>query len=184
MTRARWNIASASAVPRAMRVALLLALAGSTSAAAPTAAIPTPPSPPAADPDRQPVDPGIADGSAQRALDAARERWAAAGIDSYAMRVRISCFCDRATTTPRTLVVRDGRPAGGRRARRTPAALRPYASVPRIFARVQRAIDDRVALLTVRYDRRGLPTSLYVDTSFAIADEERGIAVDRFRRLG
>ncbi len=48
---------------------------------------------------------------------------------------------------------------------------------------MQAAIDARVALLTVRYDRRGLVTSLYVDTSFMIADEERGVTVDRFRRL-
>ncbi|MDO8186494.1 DUF6174 domain-containing protein [Conexibacter sp. JD483] len=181
MTRVRLNITPAAAV-RAALAALLLALVTSAPAAAPAGAIPTPPSPPAADPDRQQVDPGIADGDAQRRLDAARERWAAAGIDAYTMRVRIGCFCDRATTTPRTLTVRDGRPARTH-GRRTPAALRPYASVPRIYARVQQAIDDRVALLTVRYDRRGLVTSLYVDTSFMIADEEHGITVDRFRRL-
>jgi hypothetical protein len=165
------------------RAALLLAaasLAGTVVVAVPAGAIPTPPVPP--DAHERPVDPEIANGSAQRALDAARERWAAAAIGSYAMRARISCFCDRQTTRPRTLVVRDGRPArvGGRA---VPAALRPYATVPRLFARVQAAIDARVALLTVRYDRHGVVNSLYVDTSFMIADEERGITVDRFRRL-
>lgn len=167
------------------RIALLLATAvllggAAAVAGAPAGAIPTPPSPPTA---RQPpVDPAIADGSAQRALDAARERWAEAEIGSYAMRARISCFCDRQTTRPRTLVVRDGRPARVR-GKPVPVALRPYATVSRLFARVQAAIDDRVALLTVRYDRRGVVRGLYVDRSFSIADEERGITVDRFRRV-
>ena len=161
-------------------VLLALALLSLAVAAAPAGAIPTPPSPPAARP--QPVDPEIASGAARRALDAARARWTAAGIDSYAMRARISCFCGREVTRPRTLVVRDGRPARVR-GRAVPAPLRPYATVPRLFARVQAAIDDRVALLTVRYDRRGVVTSLYVDVSFTITDEERGITVDRFRPL-
>lgn len=170
MTRTRLHVAAALA-------ALLLALA----AAAPSGAIPTPPSPPAADPGgkQPPVDPGIADGSEQRRLDAARERWAAAAIGSYRMRVRVSCFCGRAVTRPRTVVVRGGRPV-----RPVSAITRPYATVPRLFARVQAAIDARVALMTVRYDRRGVVASLYVDSSFMIADEERGVAVDRFRRLG
>ncbi len=160
----------------AVLAALLLALAGAVlllDDPRPADAIPTPPSPPAADPDRDrpAVDPEITSGAAQRQLDAARERWAAAAIGSYTMRARVSCFCDSETTRPRTLLVRDGRPARYR-GKPVAQALRPFASVPRIHARVQQAIDDRVALLTVRYDRRGGVASLYVDSQ--LHDRRRG----------
>lgn len=130
-------------------------------------------------PPRDAPDPRIADGSAQRDLDAARERWRSLGVRSYRMRVRLSCFCPRETTRPRTVVVR-----GGRIGRGIPLPARAYASVPRLFARVQRAIDDRVAQLDVTYGARdGVPRSIAVDVSRMIADEEMGATIDRFRRL-
>ncbi|MDO9409752.1 DUF6174 domain-containing protein [Patulibacter sp.] len=130
---------------------------------------------PAAEPDGP--DPSIADGRAQRALDAARERWAARGLRSYRMRPALSCFCPPEVRAPRTVQVRRGRPVGA-----VPDALRRFATVPRLFARVQEAIDAGVASLTVSYaSGTGRPTSLSVDRSRAIADEETVVTVDRFR---
>lgn len=148
--------------------ALLLLLA----AGAAPAAAGAPGGPPA-----DAVDPSIADGSAQRSLDAARERWAAHGVVSYRMRVGVRCFCPRQFTTPRPLTVREGRPVAP-----VPRHLRAYATVPRLFAFVQRAIDGRAALLTVRYGPHGVPRVVSIDRSFQIADEEIGVVVDRFRR--
>lgn len=125
------------------------------------------------------TDPGIASGTAQRELDAARAQWHAAGVRHYRMRVATDCFCTLEVRRARRIEVRDGRPVA-----RPPAHLRPYATVRRLFARIQEAIDDRVTLLTTGYDDRGVPRELFVDTSLMIADEERGVRVVRFRVLG
>lgn len=124
------------------------------------------------------TDPAIADGSAQRALDEARETWQAAGVRHYRMRMRTDCFCGPNVRGPRRIVVDDGRPTA-----RPPAHLRRYATVWRLFARIQEAIDDEVAGLTVTYDRRGVPRELWIDVSHMMADEEHGVRVVRFRAL-
>ncbi len=124
------------------------------------------------------VDPRIADGTAQRELDAARAAWSAYGQRHYRMRVATDCFCPPEVRRSRRIEVRDGRPVA-----RPPAHLRPYATVWRIFARTQEAIDNRVAGLTATYDAHGIPRELFVDVSLTIADEEHGIRVVRFRTL-
>ncbi|ADB49149.1 DUF6174 domain-containing protein [Conexibacter woesei] len=161
------SLAAALAVAALFAAAAALALA-TTPASAPAA---TPPGP-----DGKP-DARILDGTAQRNLDAARERWHALGATSYRMRVRVQCFCPREITRPRTLAVRRGKPVAP-----VPEHLRPYATVSRLFARVQEAIDARVAALTAEYTATGVPRTIFVDRSFMIADEERGVGVDRFSR--
>lgn len=126
-----------------------------------------------------PTDPSIRDGSAQRRLDAARERWAALDARSYRLRVRVSCFCPDSIRRARTMVVRRGKPVGP-----VPSHLRRYATVPRLFTRVQDAIDGGVARLTATYGPNGVPKTIYVDQSFQIADEEQGVTVDRFSAGG
>ena len=121
------------------------------------------------------VDPGIADGSEQRALDAARERWHEAAVDSYRFRVRIVCFCALSFTRPAVIVVRDGNPVD------PPRRLRNVATVPRLHRRIQKAIDERVDGLTVRYGRRGVPRSVAIDPQRMLADEEVGYVVDWIR---
>lgn len=124
------------------------------------------------------TDPRILDGTAQRELDAAKQRWQETGARSYRMRVSLGCFCPRTVTRPRTLTVRRGRPDP-----RTPSHLRRWATVGRQFARIQEAVDARAARLTVRYTPLGRPASISVDLRFTIVDEEMAVAVDRFRRL-
>jgi hypothetical protein len=121
------------------------------------------------------VDPRILDGTHQRRLTAARGRWRDAGVRDYRFRVRLSCFCPPDIRAPRVIVVRGGR------ARNAPSHLREAATVPRLLRIVQRAIDDRVADLGVRYGRRGIPRSISIDGSRAVADDERSYAVNGFR---
>jgi hypothetical protein len=120
-------------------------------------------------------DPHITDGTLQARLGKARASWKAARITSYRMRVRISCFC--APETPPTLRVRHGSPV------HPPARYASVATVPRLFRTIQRAIDDKVAGLTVRYGVHGVPTSISIDPSRMIADEESYYTIDRFARL-
>lgn len=146
-------------------------------AAASSAPVPRPAHQPTQGPDLDAPDPAIADGRAQRALDAARERWARSGPRSYRMRLRVACFCPPDVTRPRSVRVRAARSVGT-----VPEALRRFATVPRLFARVQEAIDAKAAVLTVSYAKgSGRPTQVGVDRSRRIADEESGVTVDRFR---
>jgi hypothetical protein len=119
------------------------------------------------------VDPAIADGSAQRALDAARARWRATGIHSYDFRASVLCFC--AERGPGLLRVRAGRPVD------PPRHLREVATVWRMHRLVQRAIDARAAGLDVSYGRRGLPLAIDVDWDAGIADDEFSYTAGRLR---
>jgi hypothetical protein len=123
------------------------------------------------------VDPSIADGSAQRALDSARATWRRRGPRSYAYRLRMSCLCRASTLRPRTFVVRDGRP------RKPPKGWKDRATVPRLFKLVQEAIDNRVEEMDVRYRANGSLKLLAVDSVQIYQDDEYSYTVDRFRPL-
>lgn len=122
-------------------------------------------------------DPAITDGSAQRALTAARARFKAADVHSYRVRVARGCFCPEEIRKPRTITVRDGIP------RTPPSHLKDMATVPRMFRKIQRAIDDGVAGLDVTYGKRGVPSKVTIDVSARIIDEEMYYAIDRFTPL-
>ena len=118
-------------------------------------------------------DKSIRDGSAQRTLDRARERWRRQDIHSYRFELTRQCFCPPASPV---LVVRRDKPVGA------PRDFREVASVPRLFRRIQHAIDDEVAGLSVRYGKRGLPRSIGIDGRENVADDEIGYRIRRFWR--
>ncbi len=122
------------------------------------------------------TDPGITDGSRQRALSAARKSWKARGVPSYTYLLSVNCFCP--PTTSVKIVVRRGIPA-----KTTPRALKDEATVPRLFRKIQDAIDRKVARLVVTYGPRGVPRSIFVDSDTRIADEEIGYIVRGFAPL-
>jgi hypothetical protein len=122
------------------------------------------------------ADPQIADGSLQRGLDAARGQWKAAHVRSYRYEIRVSCFCAPSTGHV-VYVVRNGIP-------RVPSkGEKSVASVPRLFRKIQAAIDGGVAQLDVTYGRYGIPRSIYIDRAANIADEEVGYKLVHFTRL-
>jgi hypothetical protein len=118
------------------------------------------------------VDPRILDGTEQRRLDRARDRWRREGVHDYRFRVALHCFCPAKITAPRVIVVRRGRP------QHVPSHLREAATVPRLLRIVQDAIDNRVAGLNVHYGSRGVPRSIGVDSRRQIADDEHEYVVD------
>ena len=122
------------------------------------------------------TDAGILDGSEQRRLSTARRAWRNAGVRSYSFRLTRACFCPPAQNI--RIVVRRGRPAAS-----TGEELLDVATVPRMFRRIQRSIDARVAGLTVRYGKRGVPSSISLDGSLLIADDELGYEIRRFTPL-
>ena len=163
-TPANRHFPAIRAVAMAAAAALLLTGASSAMAQAPSGA----------------VDPSIANGTAQQQLDAARQRWQAAHIRDYHFTVERLCFCTPTFRGPATIVVRNDAPLT------PPPTFEDIATVPRLQAIVQQAIDDRVERLTVSYDARGVPLSIVIDGSSLIADDEisyivTGFTVDRPR---
>jgi hypothetical protein len=110
----------------------------------------------------------------QARLDAAKHQWQRQHARNYTYSVTPTC--GRCETTTGRIKVRDGKPVG------TPPALRAYDTVPRLFARIQRAIDSHPYRVDVSYDKRGVPTMLAVDPDRSIADDVTGYMVERFRR--
>ncbi len=145
-----------------LSIAVLLALAAPAAAQSPTPTLPP------GEPDAS-----IRDGSAQRKLDRARTRWREAGIHNYRFRLQLQCFCP---PTKWVLFVRGDKPVGA------PSQARNVATVRRLHRRVQDAIDDRVAGLSVRYDKRGMPRFIGIDGREYIADDEVGYKVEGFWR--
>lgn len=120
------------------------------------------------------VDPQILDGTHQRRLAAARDRWRAHSVRNYRFRVSLSCFCPPDIRAPTVIFVRRGRP------QQAPPHLRRAATVPRLLRMIQQAINNRVSGLSVRYGSRGIPRSISIDPSRGVADDETAYAVDRF----
>jgi uncharacterized protein DUF6174 len=110
----------------------------------------------------------------QARLDAAKHRWQRLHARNYSYYVTPTC--GRCETTTAKIVVKHGKPVG------TPPALRAYDTVPRLFARIQRAIDSHPYRVDVAFDKRGVPTMLAVDPARSIVDDVTGFAVERFRR--
>ena len=129
--------------------------------------------PPLAQPPPNTPDPSITDGSAQRKLDRARKRWRNAGLHSYRFELTRHCFCPPASWA---LFVRGDKPV------RAPAEARKVATVRRLHRRVQDAIDERAAGLSVRYDKRGIPRVISIDGQQLVADDEIAYEVEHFWR--
>ncbi len=123
------------------------------------------------------VDDGIETGAAAQALARARGRWRAEGLADYRFRQRLVCFCPVGRTKPRTLTVLR------RRAVRPGKVHRRYATVPRLFRLIDRAIERRVSGLSVRYGKTGFPRRISIDYDDLAADEELGLVNTRLRRL-
>jgi hypothetical protein len=123
---------------------------------------------------REKPDASIRDGSAQRALDRARKRWRKAGIHNYRFTISRSCFCPIGDAP--VIFVRDDRPV------KVAAEWRSLATVRRLQRRVQEAIDQGVAGLVVRYDKRGIPREISIDQFANAADDEVSYGIEHFWR--
>lgn len=123
------------------------------------------------------VDPSIADGSAQKALNQAKRKWLHHGPHSYTYRVQLSCFCTQDSLKPHTFVVRNRRPV------HPPKGHKGEATAWRLFKIVQGAIDDRADGLHVEYRANGSLKMVSVDRYSMAIDDEYTFFVDRFKRL-
>jgi hypothetical protein len=113
--------------------------------------------------------------AAQAALDEARSRWEAAGIDDYTFTYRPVCFCppQEYTAVVEGGVVTSVSAADG-------GELEPIpTTVDDVFDDLQAAIDDGVFAVTAEYDAElGYPVSTWIDVDMRMADEEYGIQIE------
>jgi hypothetical protein len=110
----------------------------------------------------------------QDELVAARQRWSASRITHYDAVMQRSCFCTEDFRAAARVEVRNGAVVAAQRLDGRPVVEpSPYVSVERLFAEIQDAIDAGASEVRVTYDAAlGFPTTLYIDHSQMIADEE------------
>ena len=127
------------------------------------------------------ADQAIVNGSAQRALDGARE--VARGADSF-LPFRGQTDVLLRPSAPLTYLpyyvfrVRNGVPFPA-----PDSVMKDVATVPRLFRMIQKAIDERVVHLDVRYGSYGVPRRIWINRAQLVIDEEDGAVTRRFRRL-
>jgi len=120
----------------------------------------------------------------QEALDAAMELWDTQGLTRYVIGYQNRCFCSPEYTARLLIDVREGVVTGVRkRDERNGSVLAEVAeSVPTvdgIFDTIQQGINLNAPVVSVEYDPiYGYPTSMYIDYSELIADEEASLVVD------
>jgi hypothetical protein len=123
--------------------------------------------------------------STREALDAARARWQAAGLDDYRFTYSNSCFCPEDVRGPFTITVRDGVVRevlfqGGPVA----ADAQRHPTVEALFDRLAEAFDRGADAVRVAYDEAlGYPAAAYVDYEAMAADEEDRFEVRDLVRL-
>ncbi len=118
--------------------------------------------------DPEPVQPFVPGINEDPALSKAWQKWQAKGIDDYVVTVRLSCFCPPAPAV-RT-VIRDDHTVRVTKGERRLGSSRGY-SMDELYGMIRDA-NAEADNVTVDYSRRGIPTSIAIDPSEMIADEE------------
>ena len=114
----------------------------------------------------------------QQQLALARFRWEAQNLRSYRFTIRRSGFISPEAQGPVVITVRKGV------AETAPESFEAYNTVEKLFGLLEAAYQSHADTVTVQYEAvRGLPTSLFIDQSLQIADEEYGLSVTDFTPL-
>jgi len=125
-------------------------------------------------------------GKVARELYRNQQRWYAYNLKNYRYTLQISCFCTEEFRQPVIIEVRNGklksisRPKGG--ATIDLEAFERYSTIPKLFNLVKKAIADKADRITVSYNPKyGYPTSISIDQSEMIADEEIYLTISNFQ---
>jgi len=120
--------------------------------------------------------------TAQTALQAAQQQWAAQQIASYRFGLAVSCFCPEELRQPVVITVTGGETSemvtaeGGEPV--TNEFFAQYDTVEKLFALIQQAIDEGADEVTVTYEPTlGYPMEIKLDGSTQIADDERFLTI-------
>lgn len=125
--------------------------------------------------------------AAQRELQTNQQKWQKAGIDDYSFTLQRNCFCRGDATRPVNIEVQDGKIASATFAdtgEPLPADTDfNKLTVNDLFKQVGEVLSSGAERVDVKYDPKyGFPTSIYIDRSSQIADEEVGFTISNFQR--
>lgn len=124
-------------MPLMLVIAVLVSACGGTDTGGAASVVPASPAP---------------DGALDE-LETARQRWAAASLDSYHYVFRNDCGeCDPSERQPREVVIEDGAPSGPRQ-----------HTVEDLFERVEQAIIDERSVEVTYHPDLGYPTDIAID---------------------
>jgi hypothetical protein len=123
--------------------------------------------------------------SAQQALNQNIALWQQAGISTYQYTFRKMCYCPPLQGDVVVMVVNGQVSEAFRIPSGTYLSMQELAGVfpvEGLFARVQEAIDSRVAKLEVTYNaQRGFPEYISIDHNLALIDDEIGYTARDFQ---
>jgi hypothetical protein len=115
--------------------------------------------------------------------------WEAQAIPHYRLHFKMGCMCPWYNLMPLTVEVQDGQivsmiAKNGGDTTPYQDTFRRYAPIENLFGTIDSAISKRVDKLVVQYDARyGFPSSIVIDPSRRVYDDESGYYVTDFEVL-
>jgi len=128
-------------------------------------------------------------GRRQEASDLAtnKGKWSMSQITNYRYTFQIGCFCPPEITSPVTIEVRNGVRTSITRAKsiiRSPEYFTSFDTIEKVFQLAEESINSPAEKVTVKYDSKlGYPTSINVDGSKNLADDETYYGITNFELL-
>ena len=129
-------------------------------------------------------------GAASSEYDQAYETWQNADISHYRFELTYSCFCAFTADMPLIIEVQDGEvvsmeyKSGNEINPASEELFQQYATIDRIFAELEKALNGGADNVTVTYDETyGFPTQLNLDFIEEAADEEVYLTISNFEPL-
>lgn len=122
---------------------------------------------------------------ARKEYQANLQKWQGSDLDNYSFTLQRNCFCRGDAIRPVNIDVENGKVVSATFAdtgEPLPADIDFNSlSVDDLFKQVGDALDSGAARVDVKYDPTyGYPTSIYIDQSEQIADEETGFTISNF----
>ncbi len=124
---------------------------------------------------------------ARTQFEANYKKWQNARIRDYSFTFQRTCFCPREITRPVDLDIRNGK-VNSASFSDTGEPLPQIASTNRVtiddmFKAIEKGLDNNAEVVKVNYDPTyGYPTSIFIDQSTFIADEEMSFTINNFQR--
>jgi hypothetical protein len=112
----------------------------------------------------------------QQRLQDAKARWAKSGVATYSYRVEVTCS-NCALPPPGTIHVVGGKP------KNAPENLRPYDTVPKLLAMIQKGLGHHTYKVTASYSATlGYPKTVTIRQGGRVVDDTMGFVVTRFHK--
>ncbi|HJS18427.1 MAG TPA: DUF6174 domain-containing protein [Anaerolineales bacterium] len=129
-------------------------------------------------------------GAASSEFDQAQDKWQEADISHYSFELTYSCFCAFTSDMPLIIEVQDGEIVsmeyknGNEIDPASYELFEKYATINRIFAELEMALNGGADSVTVTYDETyGYPTQVNIDFDQQVADEEIYLTISNLEVL-